>query len=199
MSEKNRPSFFERIFAFVLLIGLWPLLLIIAITIRILDGKPIIFSQERVGYRGQLFIIYKFRTLRNECSKFNKVTIRSRSDPRLTRFGSFMRKSSIDELLQLWNVVRGEMKFVGPRPDMPWAHSTYDPLHWFSKICYYPGLTGWWQVEEKGITAINDPKVIQLDIKSGEDGKSIWKSSRLIILTPFSILRRMRSNSLISI
>ena len=120
------------------LIVLMPLLLVVAVLIRLGSPGPVIFRQDRVGADAQE------ARLRADCSadpRFIKIAC----DPRVTRFGALLRKTSIDELPQLWNVLRGEMSLVGPRPSQPHEVECYQPAH-FVRLLVKPGVTGMWQV-----------------------------------------------------
>lgn len=132
-----------------------PLMGIISIIIRILDGAPIIFKQERMGENGRKFILYKFRTMIPgvEHKEMNNDVVdeegnnvhKSRLDPRVTRLGRILRRLSLDELPQLFNVLEGSMSLVGPRPELPGLVEKYQP--WQRKrFAVPPGITGWWQI-----------------------------------------------------
>lgn len=146
----------DRTLALLALIVLSPVLVAVAIAIRLGDGGPILFVQPRTGYLGQRFRLLKFRTMVVEAEAM-KDALRHRNlhgddspdfklidDPRVTRVGRFLRKTSLDELPNLWNIVRGEMSFVGPRPTS-FDASTYAMAH-LPRLAARPGLTGLWQV-----------------------------------------------------
>ena len=123
-------------------------MVLIAIVVKLETPGPAIFSQERVGLRGKRFIVYKFRSMRQDAERKTGPTWAKENDDRITRLGAFLRKSRCDELPQVWNVLRGDMSFIGPRPERPYF---VDLLK--SKIRYYdlrhyvkPGITGWAQV-----------------------------------------------------
>jgi lipopolysaccharide/colanic/teichoic acid biosynthesis glycosyltransferase len=110
-------NIFDRVLAFISLLILWPLLLIIAILIKIkMPGGPVIFKQQRVGQHARLFTMFKFRTMKIGHSG-SSVSVKGES--RITPLGAFLRKYKLDELPELWNVLKGDMSFVGPRPDVP--------------------------------------------------------------------------------
>jgi lipopolysaccharide/colanic/teichoic acid biosynthesis glycosyltransferase len=139
--------------ASLLLLGLLPLLLLIALSIVVESGRPVFFVQRRTGYRGQSFAMVKFRTMSRDRRTQTKPiafedrrrSMKSRDDPRITRVGRLLRRASLDELPQLFNIVRGEMSFVGPRPELPELVAQYRPLHHLRHVIP-PGVTGWWQI-----------------------------------------------------
>jgi exopolysaccharide biosynthesis polyprenyl glycosylphosphotransferase len=132
-----------------------PLMALIAVRIRIDSQGPVLFHQERVGENGRLFNVVKFRTmvenaeamkhLVEKIDEKGRLIHKSDADPRVTRWGRFLRRSSMDELPQIFNILKGEMSWVGPRPEMPYLVEQYEP--WQRKrFSVPPGLTGWWQV-----------------------------------------------------
>jgi Undecaprenyl-phosphate glucose phosphotransferase len=142
-------SAFDRVTAFILCLLLLPLLAICAAGILLSDGGPILFSQMRIGYKGKPFKIYKFRTMRLNHDGVTGLT--RRNDPRVFRFGELLRKTSIDELPQLLNVLKGDMSLIGPRPHLSTARAA--GKLYFEAVNEYaarhrvkPGITGWAQV-----------------------------------------------------
>ena len=133
------------LFLGVALIGLlMPVMLCIAVVVRLDSRGPAIFRQQRIGRYGTSFMIFKFRTMAVESPTFG-VKPKSFDDDRVTRVGRFLRRSSLDELPQLLNVIRGEMTLVGPRPEQPFLVEKYAPWQW-ERLNVLPGITGWWQV-----------------------------------------------------
>jgi exopolysaccharide biosynthesis polyprenyl glycosylphosphotransferase len=126
------------------LLLIWPFLLAIAIAIRLSSPGPIIFKQQRVGENGKLFWVYKFRTMVVGAEK-SRLTEKQANDPRVTAIGRFLRKTSLDELPNLVNVLRGEMSLVGPRPEQVFIAQGYEPWQ-RQRLAVPPGMTGWWQV-----------------------------------------------------
>ena len=155
----NRQLITKRIFDIVLtgfsLIILFPLFLAISIIIKIDSPGPIFFRQERVGENGRFFKMYKFRSMIPDADKYLKkmfhrdkngnLVYKTEDDPRITRVGKFLRRTSLDELPQLFNVILGDMSLVGPRPEIPLIVEQYEP--WQRKRFAVPqGITGWWQI-----------------------------------------------------
>lgn len=137
------------------LLFLWPIMLVIAILIKIEDGGPIFYRGPRIGENGRAFHMLKFRSMIINADKLHvtvnrtddegRLIFKQATDPRVTQVGRFLRRTSLDELPQLFNVVRGEMSLVGPRPELPWLVESYAP--WQRKRFAVPqGMTGWWQV-----------------------------------------------------
>ena len=173
------------------LIVLSPILVIIAIIIKLDSSGPIIFKQERVGYKGRRFFMYKFRSmvvnaeeLKDKLQEKNEMSgpmFKMKEDPRITKVGKFIRKTSIDELPQLVNVLKGEMSLVGPRPSLPKEVDKFEP--WMLKrLEVKPGLTCYWQVQ--GRNDIGFEEWMRLDCKYVED-KCTLLDLKLIFKTFF--------------
>lgn len=137
------------------LLFLWPVMLAVALAIKLEDGGPIVYSSARVGENGRIFLMQKFRSMVVDAERLQEtirqtdeqghILFKRADDPRITRVGRLIRRTSIDELPQLFNVLKGEMSFVGPRPELPWLVEAYEP--WQRKRFSVPqGITGWWQV-----------------------------------------------------
>ncbi len=135
---------FDIVAASLLLAVTSPIFAWYALRIRLDSPGPVIFSQQRCGQHGRAFTLHKFRTMRIETPKY-ALAPRNHEDPRVTRVGHQLRRTSIDELPQLWNVLRGEMSLVGPRPEMPFIVETYE--EWQKRrLRVKPGITGLWQI-----------------------------------------------------
>jgi exopolysaccharide biosynthesis polyprenyl glycosylphosphotransferase len=126
-----------------LVIG-WPMLLAIALGIKLSSPGPIIYKQQRIGENGRLFWVYKFRTMVPDADT-RPNTDKRPDDPRVTKIGKLLRRTSLDELPNLFNVLRGEMSLVGPRPEQVFIVEQYEPWQ-RQRLAVPPGLTGWWQV-----------------------------------------------------
>lgn len=149
------------------------LFIIIAIIIKIEDPKgPVFFKQKRIGKDGKEFYMYKFRSMVTDAEerlkdllKYNEISgamFKMKEDPRITKIGKFIRKTSIDELPQLWNVLRGDMSLVGPRPPLPREVAEYT-THDMQRLLVVPGCTGLWQVS--GRNDLNFDQMVELDIQ----------------------------------
>jgi len=160
--------------ALVLLLVLLPVFALIALAIVRDGGGPIFYRGERIGRHGKRFNIVKFRSMRAGCdqqahAEFVRSLMRGTTcalykvpdDTRVTRVGAFLRRTSLDELPQLWNVLRGEMSLVGPRPDVPYAVAEYaDWIH--GRLAVRPGITGLWQVSGRSRLSLLD--MYRLDV-----------------------------------
>jgi len=180
---------------------LLPLMLLIAAFIRLISPGPVLFKQERVGYRGARFMCLKFRTMKvNADTGVHQGHLKSlmtsdapmekmdaKGDPRVIKFGSLLRGSGLDELPQIFNVLRGEMSLVGPRPCLPYEYENYLPWQ-RARFDTLPGLTGLWQVSGKNRTTFVE--MINLDIDYARN-KSVWLDVYIILKTVPALLVQM--------
>ncbi|TFE36405.1 undecaprenyl-phosphate glucose phosphotransferase [Paraburkholderia dipogonis] len=143
-----QKEIFDRIFAAVALLALTPLLLVIAIAVKLTSRGPVFFTQHRKGADGRVFKIYKFRSMRLHVEKAGVITQARKGDRRITRVGSFLRRTSLDELPQFLNVLRGEMSVVGPRPHAIEHDEVYQKIvnGYIHRYRIKPGITGWAQI-----------------------------------------------------
>ena len=176
------------------LIVLSPLLILVAITIKLDSPGPVIFQQDRVGRYGKTFKMYKFRSMRNDIddslhekhikdyvhgnldlTQGNKIV----ADPRVTRVGNFIRKTSIDELPQFFNVIKGDMSIIGPRPVPVYEVNEYN-LWQSERLDAMPGITGLWQVVRRGKSSFEEQ--LRLDIRYIRN-QSFFLNLKILILT----------------
>ena len=178
------------------LVVLSPIFAVAALIIVATDGRPVIFTQQRAGVNGRPFRIVKFRTMTRDADaqraalrEHNEVaggaSFKMTNDPRITTIGRFLRKTSIDELPQLWNVLKGEMSLVGPRPHPFDDVAGYDAWH-RRRLSMKPGITGLWQIAGRGEPSFD--RWVQLDLDY-IDHWSIWLDFRLLIKTIPAMLR----------
>jgi exopolysaccharide biosynthesis polyprenyl glycosylphosphotransferase len=179
----------DIVLAIVGMVLLSPILLVVAGALLIIEGRPVLFRQVRVGLQGRPFKIIKFRSMTRDAEeRFDEVAPLSDTsgaafkmvdDPRVTRIGRFLRKSSIDELPQLWNVLLGEMSLVGPRPAPPREVDAYDVWH-RRRLAMKPGITGLWQVEARLDEEFDERARLDL---AYIDRWSIWLDLKIIAKT----------------
>ena len=186
--------FIKRIFdivaSFAALFILSPLFLVIAILIKLEDPKgPVFYSQIRVGRNGKKFRMYKFRSMCVDADKKLKdllaknevegAMFKMKDDPRITRVGKWIRKTSVDELPQLWNVLHGDMALVGPRPPLPRETATYSEYD-KQRLYGQPGCTGLWQVSGRNDVGFHE--MVALDIQYIKT-RNLWVDIKIMIKT----------------
>jgi lipopolysaccharide/colanic/teichoic acid biosynthesis glycosyltransferase len=188
----------DLVLAVILLVLALPLMIVLAVGIRLDSPGPAMFRQRRVGRSLKPFTVNKFRTMKQDASpevhrafvlsliageqpaqQDGKPRFKLASDPRVTRFGAFLRRTSLDELPQLWNVVRGDMSLVGPRPALAYEVEHY-PHDWFDRFAVKPGLTGLWQVS--GRSELTVPDMIALDLEYVRR-RSFWMNVWILLRT----------------
>jgi len=194
---KRMCDFFAALIGIILLTPLW---IIVALMVRLNDGGPAFFKQERVGLDGTTFTMFKFRTMRVDAEELkaslmeaneadasagNSVMFKMANDPRITRIGSFLRKTSIDELPQLFNVLRGDMSLVGPRPPLPSEVAQYEPRV-MGKFAVRPGITGLWQIS--GRSNLSWDETVHLDLSYAQH-RSLTLDAWIMLQTIPALLR----------
>jgi lipopolysaccharide/colanic/teichoic acid biosynthesis glycosyltransferase len=195
--------------ALALAIVLAPLMALIAVAVKLTSEGPAVFRQNRVGRNGVPFVFYKFRSMRvsgddrvhrEYVSKLiegrhgeinqgdaQKPVYKLKSDARVTPIGRVLRKTSLDELPQLFNVLKGEMSLVGPRPPIPYEVEKYQSWHLRRLQEVRPGITGLWQVEGRSRTSFDE--MVRLDLRYVRSW-SLWLDIRLLIKTLAVVIRR---------
>jgi exopolysaccharide biosynthesis polyprenyl glycosylphosphotransferase len=171
------------------LVVLSPILALAALAVKLQDGGPVFFVQERSGLYGRPFPMLKFRSMVIDAeaqkakleaqNEMSGPVFKMKADPRITRVGAFLRKSSIDELPQIWNVLRGEMSIVGPRPPLPAEVARYERWQ-MRRLSMRPGLTCIWQVS--GRNKVDFDNWMRLDLEY-IDSWSLFLDIKLILLT----------------
>ena len=174
---------FDLVTTFFVLLLLLPVLMLITLMIRSKLGSPIFFKQSRPGLNGKIFNIYKFRTMTDDCDK-DGIFLPDKI--RLTKFGKFLRSTSLDELPSLWNVLKSDMSLVGPRPLLTQYLRLYS-THQARRHEVKPGITGWAQVN--GRNAITWGKKFDLDVWY-VDNQSIWLDIKILWLTVKKVIMR---------
>ena len=167
------------------LLLLSPVLLGVSLAILIFDGRPVLYRQVRIGLNGAPFGMLKFRSMVANADKIGGYQTRS-GDPRITRIGGFLRKTSLDELPQLGNVLMGQMSLVGPRPDTPAQEADYDPGDWRERCSVRPGITGLSQVIHK--TTNTGKTRTEIDLEYVRT-RSIWLDLKILLMTAGFVLR----------
>ncbi|KRL87464.1 sugar transferase [Ligilactobacillus apodemi] len=193
LSKKKYYHFIKRVFDFCAsllgIIILSPLFLVIALLIKLEDRGPVFYKQKRVGKDQREFNMFKFRSMHvdadkrlAELKKQNEVEgpmFKMKNDPRVTRIGHFIRKTSIDELPQLFNVLRGEMSLVGPRPPLPSEVKEYTDYD-MQRLLVVPGCSGLWQATVRNSVGFHE--MVQLDLEYIQKS-SIWFDIKILFMT----------------
>lgn len=186
-------SVVKRVLDFILslvgLIVLSPFLLVICLLIRLDSKGPVFFTQDRLGHNGKVFKICKFRTMVDGAINIGSGLFTNEVDPRITKLGSFLRKTSLDELPQLINVLKGEMSLVGPRPPVPYYPHKYEDYPEEQKLRFtvLPGITGYAQVS--GRNTLNWDERIERDIEYVKN-QSLILDMKIILKTIQSVFLR---------
>ncbi len=179
----------DVIASIILIILTSPILFIVFVLVRIKLGAPVIFKQERPGKNSRIFTVYKFRSMTNQYDKNGDLLS---DEMRLTDFGKFLRKSSLDELPELFNILKGDMSFIGPRPLLVRYLDRYNKEQ-ARRHEIRPGLTGWAQVN--GRNSISWEDKFRLDVWY-VDHCNLWLDTKIFVLTIIKVLKRDGINSL---
>ena len=179
---------FDILFSACWLIGFAPLLLFVAILVRLKLGSPVLFIQERPGLRARPFRMVKFRTMTDERGPDGELLP---DEQRLTSFGKFLRSTTLDEFPEMWNVLLGDMSVVGPRPLLMRYVPRYDAFQ-ARRMEVRPGVTGWAQVN--GRNALSWDEKFALDVWY-VDNRTFWLDLKIVVLTFFKVFARTGINS----
>jgi lipopolysaccharide/colanic/teichoic acid biosynthesis glycosyltransferase len=185
----------DRILTALLLVGLSLPLGCIALLIKVTSPGPVLVRQTRVGRFGKPFTFYKFRSMRHDAELIRDsleddnhhdapTVFKMRRDPRVTPLGRFLRRSSLDELPNLFNVMKGDMSLIGPRPPLPREVAHYEPRH-MQRLAAKPGMTGLWQV--RGRSEIPFEEMVEIDLEYIERW-SPWLDMYIVLRTPMAVL-----------
>ena len=174
---------FDIVFSACWLVGFAPLLLVVAILVRLKLGSPVLFIQERPGLRARPFRMVKFRTMTDERGPDGELLP---DEQRLTPFGSFLRSTTLDEFPEMWNVLIGDMSVVGPRPLLMRYVARYDALQ-ARRMEVRPGVTGWAQVN--GRNSLSWEEKFALDVWY-VDHRSFWLDMKIVVMTFFRVFAR---------
>lgn len=206
-SRRAAKRIFDLIFGSLGLFVISPILLVFALLIKLESPGPAIYKTKRIGENGKPFTMYKFRSMVNNASSSGheeyvkrlisenlspddvaditgQKSLKLKDDNRVTRIGKFIRKTSIDELPQLFNVLRGEMSLVGPRPPLPYEYEVYQDWH-KERLRIIPGMTGIWQVRAHNKVSFDE--MVRMDVEYIKN-QSIWLDLLIIIQTPIALL-----------
>ena len=201
--ERFGKRIFDNLIASIILVIISPVLLVISILIKLDTPGPLIYRQKRIGENGKPFMMYKFRSMREDADpsihqeyvtrlikenldpmqmkEKGRNSLKLEDDPRITKVGHFIRKTSLDELPQLFNVVRGEMSLVGPRPCLPFELELYQDWH-KRRLEALPGITGLWQV--RGRNQVSFDEMVRMDLEYIQH-QSIWMDLVILLRTPW--------------
>jgi exopolysaccharide biosynthesis polyprenyl glycosylphosphotransferase len=209
-SKQSFPMMVKRAMdiagSIALLILFSPIFVAIAVAIKLTSRGPVFFKQERVGHLGRVFQCLKFRTMyvdndatihrnyvqnfiagkvQEQCkSEAGTAVYKIKDDPRVTPIGRFLRKTSLDELPQFWNVLCGEMSLVGPRPPVAYEFEVYDFWHRRRVLELRPGVTGLWQVSGRSRTSFDD--MVRMDLRYSQRW-SLWLDVKILLATPMAV------------
>jgi len=203
--QRFEKRVFDVLTAGLILVFISPVLLALAILIKLDSPGPVIYRQTRIGENGKPFVMFKFRSMRADTDpsihqahvtrlikenldpaqlENGKSSLKMENDPRITRLGRFIRKTSLDELPQFVNVIRGEMSVVGPRPSLPYELEQYKDWH-KRRLEALPGVTGFWQVHARNQVSFDE--MVRMDLEYIQD-QSLWRDLLIVLQTPWVAL-----------
>ncbi|MFZ9011137.1 MAG: sugar transferase [Anaerohalosphaeraceae bacterium] len=204
LSNKNKhplKRLFDILMSLIVLVIASPLMLLTALMIKLTSPGPIFFKQQRVGFMGKVFTMYKFRTMEvktdsgihqeyvTDLFSSDRPMVKIDNCHRLIPFGQIIRRLFIDELPQLFNVILGQMSLVGPRPAIPYEVQAYQDWH-MGRLLTLPGMTGLWQVSGKNRLTFNE--MVRLDIQYAHEC-SFLTDMKILISTPIAIISEVRN------
>jgi lipopolysaccharide/colanic/teichoic acid biosynthesis glycosyltransferase len=193
--QRRVKPLFDRVLVLVLAIAVIPVATLVACVVLVGLGRPVMFRQDRVGQDGRVFTVYKFRSMRYDRRQRpddgwdaldRRRTHKSDDDPRHTGVGRFLRRTSLDELPQLWNVLTGDMSLVGPRPELVSVVARYEPWQ-HRRHQVKPGLTGLWQISARGDRPMHEATHIDLEYIAT---LGVRTDLDILFRTPTAVLRK---------
>ena len=193
-------SFFKRAFdifcSFLAIVVLFPILLIIGLLVKLTSKGPMLYVSTRIGQNGKKFKFYKYRSMKKDAEKeleklldqneTQGITFKMKDDPRITKFGKFIRKTSLDELPQLFNILKGDMSIVGPRPCTDREYELYSEKE-KKRLLVPQGLTGEWQTRGRSNTTFDE--MVDMDLEYITIKRGFWYDIWLILLTVPAVLK----------
>lgn len=188
--ERAAKRIIDIVVSFLMLVATIPITIATAIAIKVESDGPVIYKQERSGINGKVFKVYKFRSMYQDAEKRTGPVWSQKDDPRITKVGRFIRRVRIDELPQIWNVFKGEMSLVGPRPERPFfvEQLAKEIPYYKRRLRVRPGITGWAQVKHKYDESIEDVKTkLQFDLFYIEN-MSLKTDIKILFRTVFVVL-----------
>ena len=189
--------FFDFIVAFIILVVFVPVFFLVAVLIKLTSEGPVFYLDKRVGLHNTIFLMYKFRTMRAH-EKTDQNWFTKQGDPRITAVGKILRKTSLDELPQVINVLKGDMSLVGPRPESPLSRDSYTEEYWSEVVKIKPGITGLAQV--RGRSAIDLKTKVDFDLEyktkllSANAFGKLWLNLKIMVLTIFAVIPTKKVN-----
>jgi len=203
LSYRVIKRIFDVVVSIIALILMAPIFLIISIAVRLTSRGPVFYPQRRLGYHRRPFLMYKFRTMANVeprasneylgrllGGEYGEMGLSSSSkmkhDPRITSVGRFLRRTSLDELPQFFNVLKGDMTIVGPRPPIAYEWQAYEKWHKL-RLSSTPGITGLWQISARTPMPFDD--MVKLDLEYIQK-QSVWLDLKILLMTPVAVFRQ---------
>ncbi len=195
LQQRRFKRGFDMVLTLLLLVPTLPVMAVVALLIRLHSPGPILFRQTRVGEGGRPFTMFKFRSMVPEAHEMEpqmlqdnglgQVVHKREDDPRVTRIGGWLRRTSLDELPQLLNVIRGDMSLVGPRPELPWLVKQYEAGQQ-RRLAVPQGVTGLWQVNGRSDKPMH---LFWEDDLYYVENYSFWLDIQILVRTPLAVLR----------
>ena len=191
MKKYSIKRIFDFMFSILGIIALSPAMLLIAFAIKIDSKGPVIFKQSRLGLCGKKFFMLKFRTMVENAERMGTGLFNYEDDPRVTRIGKFLRKTSLDELPQLFNIIKGEISFVGPRAPVSYELGSYEKLSVNTKKRFIvkPGITGYAQIKGRNELSWDEKIILDLEYIQKYNKWGLFFDMKILLLTLIKVIR----------